>query len=486
VGAPGMVAALSLMIAALLTVLATGLLAMGYRETQIAANEQGHIQALFNGEAGLEEAKMRLSPTAPPGVLITPVANTAWRAYILSGHTQAEIQSGLDPTYGKDPATGYTTAQPTGNYTFANTVQGAGGISWGWARIEYKVNGAGQIVYLNSVDGTETTASSQTVNGSPVNNFPIFLVTVRGVAGRAQREVRLELQPIIQTTTTQTTEETTVVTNPFAEAAHGKDNVTLVGNAITDSYNSNIGAYNVNGNRGNNGNVGTDSVAAAAISLTGNARVNGNAAVGPGGNTSAGISVTENAAITGVQGLEAAAWNLPLSTIPSGVTNQGALSISGTQVMNLPMGVYWFSSISITGNARLQATGPVKIYVTGNVNIAGNGVSTASNKPPNMLIYGTADPNNPANRTTSVSIGGNGNFYGAVYAPEATITAHGNGAVFGALTGKTVTLNGNGGLHWDEALQNLGAIPSTVVTTTSTTTYSTTGFKRYLWREAVL
>ena len=88
-------------------------------------------------------------------------------------------------------------------------------------------------------------------------------------------------------------------------------------------------------------------------------------------------------------------------------------------------------------------------------------------------------PPNAANQTTSVAITGNGNFYGAVYAPQASISVSGNGGVYGALTGASVTVNGNGGLHYDEALGNLGRY----VTTTVTTTYTTTGFTRYSWRE---
>lgn len=82
--------------------------------------------------------------------------------------------------------------------------------------------------------------------------------------------------------------------------------------------------------------------------------------------------------------------------------------------------------------------------------------------------------------------GGNGAFYGAIYAPAADIALDGNNtAVYGALTGKTVTLN-NGNIHWDQALLNLGQTTSVVVTSTSTTTYTNTGFRRYLWSEAML
>ncbi len=74
---------------------------------------------------------------------------------------------------------------------------------------------------------------------------------------------------------------------------------------------------------------------------------------------------------------------------------------------------------------------------------------------------------------------GNGNSYGAIYAPAAAITVSGNGGVYGALTGITVNFSGNGGLHYDEALGNLGRF----VTTSNSTTYTTTGFTRYSWRE---
>ncbi len=140
-----------------------------------------------------------------------------------------------------------------------------------------------------------------------------------------------------------------------------------------------------------------------------------------------------------------------------------------------------------------MTTGAVKIYVTGSISISGNGVSTAGNLPPNLLIYGTRDPTstNPAcvgsNCCTSVSISGNGNFYGAVYAPAATISQSGNGAVYGSLTGNTINISGNGGFHYDEALGHLGEITTTTTTTGTTTvttaTYNFSGYNRYSWRE---
>jgi hypothetical protein len=285
--------------------------------------------------------------------------------------------------------------------------------------------------------------------------------------------ISMEFQPIVSTTTS----TNTVTTDPFSDAAHGVGPVTLSGNATTDSYDSRLGAYNVSGNRGTNGDISTDATANGSVSLGSNNAINGSVLVGPGGNTA--TAVANGGTITGTLGTEAATWNMPLSTIPAGVTNQGALSISGNTVRTFSEGTYWFSSLSISGNGRLVTTGAVKIYVTGAINISGNGVGTAGNLPTNLLVYGTVDPTNSANKTTSVAVTGNGNFYGAIYAPAAAITVSGNGAVYGALTGASVNFSGNGGLHYDEALGNLGRY----VTTTTTTTSTTTGFTRYSWRE---
>ncbi len=58
--------------------------------------------------------------------------------------------------------------------------------------------------------------------------------------------------------------------------------------------------------------------------------------------------------------------------------------------------------------AESQATGPVKIYVAGDVNIARNGITTANNAPPNLLIYGTVDPTTPTTTPPRSASGGTG------------------------------------------------------------------------------
>ena len=61
---------------------------------------------------------------------------------------------------------------------------------------------------------------------------------------------------------------------------------------------------------------------------------------------------------------------------------------------------------------------------------------------------------------TSITLGGNGNFYGAIYAPEATFNLGGGGINTWDFVGSSVTgsvlMNGHFNFHYDENLQRLG------------------------------
>jgi hypothetical protein len=467
-GPAGTVLVFVLLVVSLLLVLGMTLLNVSSSDYQVGINGSRSIQSLFNSDAGTEEAKMRLSPTAPDSVRIPVGTGTTWRAYILSGYQTTDLAL-LDPTF-------LTT---NANFYYAS-VQNTNPIQWGWARIQYKVNSTGAPVYVDAssgaMNGQSTPFPSQVdSDGNTIQNPPILIVTAEGIQppiptpvtmqrmrGSVRRMITMELRPITGTS------------RPFSNAVHARNTVSINGNAFTDSYDSRVSAYDASTNRGANGDVSSDAIAAQTVSLIGtNSMVNGNVLVGPGGDPTTGISAGTGQ-ITGSRGAETASWNPLLAPIPSGVTNLGAVSLSGNNVLTLSEGTYWYSSLSITGNAQLVTTGKVTIYVTGDINIAGNGFAAAANRPPNLLVYGTRDPTNSANTCTSVSIGGNGNIYAAIHAPLAAVTVQGNGEIFGAVTGNTVRLVGGGergGFHYDIALGQAGT--STFVT----------GYTRYSWSE---
>jgi hypothetical protein len=487
---PGIIMILTLLLVGLMLVMALSLVSLSSSDYMASASNSLSVQSLYNADAGTEEAKMRVSPVAPAADNIVIGTTVDWRAYVYSGSiaapTASQMQSAiqdLDPTYGKK-VWDTTQSEGTTNYAFYNTIQtGANKISWGWARIQHKTDNSGNVVYQDILTGSETAASTKVVGGNTYNNMPILWITSEGVQGKVRRMIQMQLNPIINTTSSTTT--TTVVTDPFNDAAHGKVSVTLIGNALTDSYNSNNGPYDPSSNKNHNGDVSTDSIAAGAISLGTNTYVDGQALVGPGGDPATGVSgetTTGTPNPSGGIGNEPNAWNIPAATIPAtGVTDLGKIDLSGNSTMNLKEGTYKVScspspctAFKISGNATLTMSGKVVLYVNGNIDIIGNAVSTAANKPPNFMVYGTAS-------CTDVKVGGNGAFYGAVYTPAAAVQINGNGTIFGALTGNTITNNGNPTFHYDEAL---GAVGESVTTNTSTsTTYTTTGFTRKFWRE---
>ncbi len=284
------------------------------------------------------------------------------------------------------------------------------------------------------------------LGGGGAQGTGTYSVAVESLSATRVRLTSIGNSSLLQDPMTRTVEAIVQVTpNPlFQYALFGNQSVALHGNAITDSYDSSKGAYG-GLNKGNQGDVGSNAIDAATISLNGNTVVHGNAVAGPSANPNTAIVTTGNAVITGSRGAESSPFVLPPITIPGGLINKGNLSLSGKTTLNLAGGTYWYSSISISGQAKLNFTGPATVYVTGNVSVSGNGVGTASNKPPNLIIN--------VKDMHTVSFSGNGNFYGAVYAPNSSVSTVGNGAMFGAAIGNTVTINGNGALHYDLALR---------------------------------
>lgn len=238
--------------------------------------------------------------------------------------------------------------------------------------------------------------------------------------------------------------------SPFGNALFAKQSIQIDGNAATDSYHSGTGVI------GDKGNLGTNGTSTGVIKLSGNARVRGNAVVGPGADVSTAIVVGDNAVIEGTKTAASSAVMLDSVEIPSGLTNLGALSASSQDNITLPGGTYLYSSINISGDAAVNFTGPAVLYVNGPISVTGKGMVTAQNLPSNLLIY--------VQGMTTVSISGKGDFYSAIYAPDAAVTLSGDAALFGAVVGNTIHDSGKGLVRYDEALTGVQGTLSNTVT----------------------
>lgn len=113
------------------------------------------------------------------------------------------------------------------------------------------------------------------------------------------------------------------------------------------------------------------------------------------------------------------------------------------------------SAISLSGNhdgITLASGAKLRIYTAGDIDLSGQGVLNPSSQAIDFQIYGTSTSSVPQD----IKIAGNGALRGVVYAPNASISIHGNGDVMGSIVGKDITLTGNARFHYDESLAEFG------------------------------
>ena len=247
-------------------------------------------------------------------------------------------------------------------------------------------------------------------------------------------------------------------------AAGNNPNITIGGNVRIDSYDSSVGPYGSSSQtRTREGNVACN----GPITMGGNAYVYGNANPGPnhpfsGTPQVSGSYATLSAPIT-VSPIPASTINAARvsnnnnnMTITSGSTaapyaGGTSLMVSSNNILTIPGGTYYFTSILIAGNARVNVTGPSIIYVDGGtVTIGGNGIINGG-VPANLGIYSTGN---------SIILAGNSSYVGTVYAPNATVTIGGNDNFYGAIVCGSNVDGGNASIHFDLALLNANTAPS--------------------------
>jgi hypothetical protein len=221
----------------------------------------------------------------------------------------------------------------------------------------------------------------------------------------------------------------------------GLDWVKISGNGLIDSYDSARGPYS---------NIGAlsggDVTSNGDITLSGNAHVRGD--VHPGVGQS--VRLSGNAQVSGSRSPLTESLSYPDAALPAQYDNGGSLNISGNKRVDLPAGAHYYNGFSISGNATLNISGPVTIYVDGDVELGGN-ANVFENLPRNfrIVVLGAG----------SVTTSGNGTLYADIYAPQSVIKIAGNGDFFGAAVGKTLEISGNGDVHYDQQL-GAGGVPS--------------------------
>jgi hypothetical protein len=105
----------------------------------------------------------------------------------------------------------------------------------------------------------------------------------------------------------------------------------------------------------------------------------------------------------------------------------------------------------------------VRVFVSGDVSMSGNGVVNTG-PALNFQLYGTTtDLNGNPTSGNSFKMSGNAQFTGAIYAPTYSFTLTGGGSTgnfFGAVIANQVTMSGTTQFHYDQALGNGGLVAS--------------------------
>ncbi|MCG2711607.1 MAG: hypothetical protein L6416_04705 [Candidatus Omnitrophica bacterium] len=267
--------------------------------------------------------------------------------------------------------------------------------------------------------------------------------------------------------------------NPLFEyAAYSQDELTISGQGFTDSYDSSLGVYGGT-NVGTDGDVGSG----VAVDASGQAYVDGDVVIPEGAAYPDAAYYSGTVTEENNPELEQIIVPLNLAALPNGgsisstttlapgdyqywminISSKTTLTITGPANIYLTGG----TSISITGKAEViidsASTGPVNIYFDGDVLLSGQGVTNETSIPSNLILYGTSTI------AQTIHVSGQADFYGAFYAPTGEMHLTGQGGLYGSFIGNEVTISGQGGVHYDEALGSLAAA--------SASTYSITSFK---------
>lgn len=260
----------------------------------------------------------------------------------------------------------------------------------------------------------------------------------------------------------------------FNWAVFGDTGVHLDSNARIDSYDSRIGNYDPN-NPNENGDTGTNAIGSdpPVVSLDSNSGIYGDVIIGPGGNVDTDIELDSNSVIIGEKIVASTVTELPIVNPPPDLPYKESINLGGNDNVTISeSGQYDFirldsnSYITITADVTLYIVGEfsldsnthidivnnskVTIYLGGSFSMDSNTRMNENSKDPTSLsLYGT-------NTLEIIEFGSNAGFYGAIYAPNTDFELDSNSMIYGSLVARSIELDSNSAIHYDEALSDTG------------------------------
>jgi hypothetical protein len=259
--------------------------------------------------------------------------------------------------------------------------------------------------------------------------------------------------------------------------AFGDLSLIMDSNSRVDSYNSSLGTWHdqaVNGSGSDqhallSGDIGSN----GSVLMKQNSKVWGDAVCGSGSST----TILGNAVCTGSTAPSETPMALPPLVFPFAPSNT---NVTVNSTLDIPAGNHAYgdfaaksnTTINVTGPATLvfrnfqmrsgsqflidTTGGPVKIYVENDFTLGSNTMVRSLNYLPadvevNLLSDNIINPEVMVDLDV-VDFNSNAKMYGTIYAPNAHIEIDSNFELFGALIAKSVDLDSNCRIHYDESL----------------------------------
>lgn len=261
---------------------------------------------------------------------------------------------------------------------------------------------------------------------------------------------------------------------PFDYAVFGEEGIQTNVDTDTNSYDSRLGEYDVDGNKDSYGNIGTNSINNGGITLYDDSEISGNAYTGLGSDPSQVIVLNDTSEIYKHQLALSNQKELP-SIIPpenlpyrglhfltdgaSGTINQSGkyssfiLLNNATTTIEADITIYVTGEFLMRNNTTLiiDPGAKVRIYLGDSFDISqGSMLMNQTEDPTKLLILGTDSFNG------TMYWGSNCDFYGAIYAPRANIEyAAPYFDVFGSVVAKKLISNAHYDIHYDKALSDI-------------------------------
>ncbi|MHC4754363.1 MAG: DUF7305 domain-containing protein [Planctomycetota bacterium] len=288
---------------------------------------------------------------------------------------------------------------------------------------------------------------SYTITGDPASGFTI---RSRGTYGRAKRTI----------------DATTRIKSLFDLAVAVKKDLELYPNTSVLGYDS------ASGTKGQKIQIGTHCDSDDSVIVMNGATVDGDVFVGVDGNPADVIK--SGGVITGDSYPLPQRMDFPEPVVPAGLVPRGNINNS-VSITAGASGKYSFISLGNTEVITVEGGGQVIMHITGDIRMGngseinvkpgtslvmyvdgdweskeGAGVNNENGIPENFKVYGTnSDQQN-------LDIKAKNEFFGVVYAPNATVEIKANGDIYGAFTSENFAMKSKSILSYDVNLKKVG------------------------------